>query len=99
MAGMTQAQYLLMLAEDARDKGDELIVEIRQRGAEHAREVASLSALIDQARDIIEREKARFSQYLPNRPESSLGSQGVGRLPSAQGSPASQGTVKKTAAE
>jgi hypothetical protein len=62
---LTQAHYLLMLAEDIRDKGDELSNEYRQRAAAHHREIHEVSALIEQAREVIEREKARFQQFAP----------------------------------
>jgi hypothetical protein len=62
---LTQAHYLLMLAEDIRDKGDELSNEYRQRAAAHHREIYEVSALIEQAREVIEREKARFQQFAP----------------------------------
>jgi hypothetical protein len=65
---VTQAHYLLMLAEDARQKGDELAEEMRQRGIAHAQEVIELARLIDRARDIIEHEKQRYAQYLPDSP-------------------------------
>ena len=62
---LTQAQYLLMLAEDARAAGDQFAEEIRQKGAAHARQLLEASELIERARDIIEREKSRFGQYFP----------------------------------
>ena len=62
---LTQAQYLLMLAEDARAAGDQFAEEIRQKGAAHARQLLEASELIERARDIIEREKSRFGQYIP----------------------------------
>jgi hypothetical protein len=63
----SQAQYLLMLAEDARQHGDQLAEEMRQKGAAHAQQVAELSTLIDRAKEIIDREKSRFGQYLPQQ--------------------------------
>jgi hypothetical protein len=62
---LSQAQYLLMLAEDAYARGNMLAEEIRQKGLAHAREVAELSELIDRAKEIIEHEKARFASYAP----------------------------------
>lgn len=62
---LTQAHYLLMLAEDARSRGDELSNEWHQKAMAHAKEVHDLSLLIERARELIEREKARFQQYAP----------------------------------
>lgn len=68
---LTQAAYLLMLAEDARAKGDEFAERVRQEGIAHAQQVAELSTLIDRAKDIIDREKVRFERYAPrSEPES-----------------------------
>jgi hypothetical protein len=60
---LTQAHYLLMLAEDISNRGDELSEEMRQKGIVHAREVAELSALIERAREVIEVEKTKWARY------------------------------------
>jgi hypothetical protein len=62
---LTQAHFLLMLAEDHRQKGEDLAKEMRQRGIAHAREAAELSTLIERARDIIEAEKSKWALYSP----------------------------------
>jgi hypothetical protein len=62
---LTQAHYLLMLAEDVHQRGDELSEEMNQRGIAHAREVAELSVLIERAKSIIEAERAKWARYIP----------------------------------
>jgi hypothetical protein len=62
---LTQAHYLLMLAEDLRQKGDGLTEEMRQRAIAHYREATELSALIDRAKDLIDAEKVKWARYLP----------------------------------
>jgi hypothetical protein len=62
---LTQAHYLLMLAEDARTRGDELSEEWREKATAHWREVHDLSMLIERARELVAREKARFQSYAP----------------------------------
>jgi hypothetical protein len=61
---LTQAHYLLMLAEDHSQKGEELSEEMRQRAVAHFREAADLSALIDRAKELIDAEKAKWARYV-----------------------------------
>jgi hypothetical protein len=61
----TQVEYLLMLAEDVRDQGNEFIDEVQQRGQAQAKRILELAAMIERAREIIEREKIRFAHYMP----------------------------------
>jgi len=62
---LSQINFLLMLAEDAAIKGDEISEEWRQKAILHYQEVHELSRLIDRAKELIEREKVRFQQYAP----------------------------------
>jgi len=68
---ISQAQYLLMLAEDAREKGDDFAAEVRKQaeavraqGAAHYRELDALDQIIDKAKEIIRLEKSHFAKYL-----------------------------------
>jgi hypothetical protein len=77
---LSQAQYLLMLAEDARDQGDEIDEEtrkqaaiVRARGAAHYHELDKLDQIVDKAKQIITQEKARFAQYIRTAQEASAG--------------------------
>jgi hypothetical protein len=62
---LTQAHYLLMLAEDAASRGDDISDEWRRKATAHYQEVHELSILIERARELVAREKARFQQYAP----------------------------------
>ena len=74
MMALTQAEYLLMLAEDARSKGDDIADEIkrqreleRQQGAAHYKDLERLDELLDRAKEIVTAQKARFVQYVEQR--------------------------------
>jgi hypothetical protein len=60
---LTQAHYLLMLAEDHYQKGEELSEEMRQRAFAHYNEATELSALIDRAKTLIDADKAKWARY------------------------------------
>ena len=65
---LTNIEFLLMLSDDVKAQGDELTIEINQRGAAHARRVLELIGMLDKARALLEREKQRFGIYLPQQP-------------------------------
>jgi hypothetical protein len=79
----SQAEILLRVAENTYLDGDEAIAKMRQLGADHMRRIMEDSELIAQARELNERDKQRFSQYLPaqQRPELAQGQQKTAALP------------------
>jgi hypothetical protein len=65
---LTQAQYLLMLAEDKRARGDVLSNRVRQEMSEFYQELLDDAALINRAKEAMDAQLARFQQWAP-RPE------------------------------
>ena len=91
---LTQAQYLLMLAEDRRAKGEALSDKMHQEYLAHAREILEDSALIDRAKEIMDHEKSRFASYI-SKLTSSQSAGLATQLPIQQG----QARIMRKAAE
>ena len=82
---LTNVEYLLMLAEDARAQGDDITTEINRQGEAHARKVLALLGMIKKAEQILNEELRRFNHYLPegSRPQAIRGT--VSQTPSKVG--------------
>jgi hypothetical protein len=68
----SQAEFLLRLAENTNDAGEEIITEMRRMGMEHARRLLEEKELLERAMDLNRQDLARFGQYLP---QTNLGNQ------------------------
>lgn len=62
---MNNIEMLLMLSDDLRAQGDDLSAEMRARGIAHAQKVEHLLGMLAKATQMLERERQRFSSYLP----------------------------------
>lgn len=62
---LNNIELLIMLSEDVCSQGDELTAEMVQRGRAHAQRVQELTTMLDKARALLDRERQRFSHYLP----------------------------------
>lgn len=90
---ITQVQYLLMLAEDARDKGDNLDEDMRRKGGAHFEQLVELSELITRAKAIVDNEIQRFRAYAPRQATA----QAQAKLPKHLINPQNAGTQQKVA--
>lgn len=81
---LNNIELLIMLSEDVCSQGDELTAEMVQRGRAHAQRVQELTGMLDKARALLDRERQRFSHYLPpERPRETM-PRAVTKGPSAQ---------------
>jgi hypothetical protein len=64
---LSQAQYLMMLAEDKRARGDVLNHRIRQEMSEFYQELLDDAALINRAKEVMDAQLARFQQWAPRQ--------------------------------
>ena len=62
---LTNIEFLLMLSDDVKAQGDDPSAEMHRQGTAHARRVMELIAMLEKARVLLDRERQRFSAYLP----------------------------------
>jgi len=67
MTTPSQAEFLLRLAENSSEAGEEVINEIRRLGTAHAQRLLGDKDLIEKALEINRQDLQRFAQYLPAR--------------------------------
>ena len=69
---LTNIEFLLMLSDDVKAQGDELTVEINQRGLAHARLLLENINRLENALAEQKREFQRFSIYMPRQQQEAL---------------------------
>ena len=78
---LTQVEYLLMLTEEARSKGDELDDRHHRELSEHGQRLAHLRSLLNQAHRNLEDQERRFENYIPKPAPTPKVVSGGGKLP------------------
>ena len=79
----SQAEFLLRLAENSNEAGEEVIVEMRRMGMEHAHRLLEEQDLLNKALELNRLDRERFAQYMPRQPQP-LDRQGPPRMAIAQ---------------
>jgi len=62
---LTNVELLLMLSEDVKADNEDWSRDVWKEGAARARKVNELLRMLDNARQLLEQEAKRLSQYLP----------------------------------
>jgi hypothetical protein len=66
----SQAEFLLRLAENSNEAGEEVIAEMRRMGMEHAHRLLQELDLLNSALELNRLDRERFAQYMPRPPQS-----------------------------
>jgi hypothetical protein len=64
---LTNIELLVMLSEDVKADNDDWAQGVYQEGAARARRVLELMNMLEKAKQILELERQRLSQYLPRQ--------------------------------
>ena len=78
---LTQVEYLLMLSEEAAEKGQELNERHHREALEHGQRLAHLRSLLNRAHRSLEAEERRFENYIPKPAPAPKVVSGGGKLP------------------
>lgn len=67
----SQAEFLLRLAENTNEAGEDVITEMRRMGMEHAHRLLEEFDLLNKALELNRLDRERFAQYMPRQSQGS----------------------------